>query len=150
MSRKFQSQHGRYSWLIKVSLLIVIFICLLCLAFNSIDDQTKGKQASFDIVPRKQGFPTENIFPTQPVKPLPNYLYPEIENILVVLGNEPLDDATPTIDTMTRVRKAVKFFSVHPSSILIFTGGPTANKVTEAQVMANYAMSLGVPKDVIR
>lgn len=53
-----------------------------------------------------------------------------VQSLLIVLGNEPLDDKTPTLDTMTRVKTAVSYFQEHPSSILIFTGGPTAGKTT--------------------
>lgn len=70
--------------------------------------------------------------------------------VLVVLGNEPLDDNTPTVDTMKRVEVAVDYYKKHPSSILIFTGGPTAGKTTEAQMMAKYAVSLGVSMNDIK
>ena len=71
--------------------------------------------------------------------------------MLIVLGNEPLDDQTPTVDTMTRVKTAVDFWGKHENStIIIFSGGPTAGKMTEAKMMANYAASLGVPSDVMR
>jgi uncharacterized SAM-binding protein YcdF (DUF218 family) len=65
------------------------------------------------------------------------------ENILIVLGNEPLDDSTPTIDTMKRVDAAGIFYnrqSNKEKTIVIFTGGPTAGKKTEASVMADYAI----------
>ena len=65
--------------------------------------------------------------------------------VLVVLGNMPLNDATPTIDTMTRVQTAVKYYQDHPrDSLLVFSGGPTAGLVSEAATMGNYAQSLGV------
>ena len=65
------------------------------------------------------------------------------ENILIVLGNEPLDDNTPTIDTMKRVDAAGIFYNRQinkEKTIVIFTGGPTAGKKTEASVMADYAI----------
>ena len=146
-----QQRPGRYSCAIKFSLLVVIIICCLCLASNLVSIQGGETHSSFSLDTSPDISNTKTVAHTVSAQPpSPVYTYPEVENILVVLGNEPLDDATPTIDTMTRVRKAVEYFSMHPSSILIFTGGPTAGKVTEAQVMANYAMSLGVPKTVIR
>jgi len=73
--------------------------------------------------------------------------------LLVVLGNEPLDDNTPTVDTMARVRTAVNYCISRGDDALscdiIFTGGPTAGKTTEARMMANYAISLGVSPDRI-
>ena len=73
------------------------------------------------------------------------------KSVLVVLGNEPLDDTTPTIDTMDRVKKAVEYYQKNPTStMLIFTGGPTAGKTTEAMMMSQYAQSLGVKEKDIR
>ncbi len=66
------------------------------------------------------------------------------DNALVVLGNEPLDDLTPTVDTVARVSKAVEFYKQHPSTLLIFTGGPTAGSNTEARMMADLAIAQGV------
>ena len=73
------------------------------------------------------------------------------KSVLVVLGNEPLDDQTPTIDTMDRVKKAVAYYEKNPTTtLLIFTGGPTAGKTTEAMMMSQYAQSLGVKEKDIR
>ena len=73
------------------------------------------------------------------------------KSVLVVLGNEPLDDQTPTIDTMGRVKKAVDYYQQNPiSTLLIFTGGPTAGKTTEAMMMSQYAQALGVKEKDIR
>ena len=71
------------------------------------------------------------------------------ENILVVLGNEPLDSKTPTVDMVMRVRKSVEFVSNHPNTIVVFTGGCTVGKISEAKMMASIAYSLGMPKKVI-
>lgn len=67
--------------------------------------------------------------------------------VLVVLGNMPLDDATPTIDTMTRVRTAVAYHEAHPDSVLVFSGGPTAGTISEARTMYNFAKSVGVREE---
>ncbi len=72
------------------------------------------------------------------------------DTVLVVLGNEPLDDATPTVDTVARVTKAVEFQKEHPASLLVFTGGPTAGNTSEARMMADLAIAQGVPEKSIR
>ena len=66
--------------------------------------------------------------------------------LLVVLGNEPLDDQTPTVDMIARVKLAVSFQHQHPGTLMIFTGGRTAGQVTEAALMWQIARSLGVPE----
>jgi len=63
--------------------------------------------------------------------------------VLVVLGNEPLDDLTPTVDTVARVEKSVAFFKDHPRSLLVFTGGKTSGSVSEAKMMAEIAIKNG-------
>ena len=69
--------------------------------------------------------------------------------VLIVLGNEPLDEHTLTIDTVARVKKAVEFYKEHPGTLFIFTGGKTAGKASEAQMMADIARPLGVLNDSI-
>jgi uncharacterized SAM-binding protein YcdF (DUF218 family) len=70
--------------------------------------------------------------------------------VLVVLGNEPLDDNTPSVDMVARVNKAAVFAKEHPGSMLLFTGGPTAGKTTEARMMADIAIAQGVSTNAIR
>ena len=68
-----------------------------------------------------------------------------ITTLLIVLGNMPLDDSTPTVDMMERVRTAVRAFKTNPlSTMLVFSGGPTAGKMSEARTGFNFAASLGV------
>jgi hypothetical protein len=71
----------------------------------------------------------------------------EYETVLVVLGNEPLDDSTPTVDMVARVKRAVDFQKEHPGSFLIFTGGKTVGQTSEASMMAKIARSLGMRSD---
>ena len=71
------------------------------------------------------------------------------DTVLVVLGNEPLDDSTPTIDMVRRVTKAVEFQQQHPKTLLLFTGGPTAGTNSEARMMATIAVSQGVTTNTI-
>lgn len=65
--------------------------------------------------------------------------------VLVVLGNEPLDDKTPTVTMIARVEKAVEFYKQHPDSLFIFTGGKTVGNISEARIMADIAQSFGAP-----
>mgnify|MGYP001569925851 CR=1 FL=1 len=70
--------------------------------------------------------------------------------VVVVLGNEPLDDATPTVDTVARVETAVEFQRQHPGTLLLFTGGSTAGTNTEARMMADLAIAQGASTNSIR
>ncbi len=72
------------------------------------------------------------------------------DTVLIVLGNEPLDDQTPTVDTIARVAKAVAFQEENPATLLVFTGGPTAGTRSEARMMADLAVARGVSMDSIR
>ena len=75
---------------------------------------------------------------------------PYYATVLVVLGNEPLDDSTPTVDMVARVEKAAAFFRDHPRSLLVFTGGKTSGSISEAKMMADIAIRNGVPREAIR
>ena len=74
------------------------------------------------------------------------------ENVLIVLGNEPLDSNTPTVDTISRVKRAVHFVTdindPQPSSLLIFSGGPTAGLNSEAEMMQDIAFNVGYSSDL--
>ncbi|MHC4662217.1 MAG: YdcF family protein [Planctomycetota bacterium] len=70
----------------------------------------------------------------------------KVKNVAIVLGNEPLDGSTPTVDHIKRTLKAVEFFKNNPGSFLVFTGGPTAGGISEAGMMALIALSRGVPR----
>lgn len=73
-----------------------------------------------------------------------------VNTVLVVLGNEPLDDQTPTVDMIARVKKAVEFYKANPGSLLVLTGGATAGKVSEARMMADIASTSGVSTNYTR
>ena len=66
------------------------------------------------------------------------------DTVLVVLGNEPLDDQTPTVDMVERVKGAVAFHNEHPNSLLVFTGGKTAGSISEARMMVDLAVAQGI------
>ena len=72
------------------------------------------------------------------------------ETVLVVLGNEPLDESTPTVDMIARVKRAMEFQKGHPGSLLVLTGGKTAGQVSEARMMANIALGFGAPVDSVQ
>ena len=73
-----------------------------------------------------------------------------VDTVLIVLGNEPLDDATPTVDTIARVAKAVEFCKKHPATLLLFAGGATVGTNSEARMMADLAVAQGVATNMIR
>ncbi len=72
-----------------------------------------------------------------------------VETVLVILGNEPLDQETPSVDMIARVMKSVEFKKANPDTQLIFTGGPTTGGVSEARMMADIAIAQGIPSDSI-
>ena len=109
-----------------VAIILVWFI--LCtnavISVSELHRFTRGVES-----PALRSKPIEaSIISKQPLNPV----------VLVVLGNEPLDDLTPTVDTASRVRKAVEVHRDHPGSIIVFSGGPTAGKTTEARFGALY------------
>ncbi len=69
------------------------------------------------------------------------------DTAIVVLGTRPFNQATPTLDMVTRVEEGVGLFASMPRAVLVFTGGPTAGPVSEAQMMARMAYTRGVAVD---
>ncbi len=74
----------------------------------------------------------------------------KVKRAAVVLGNEPLDGSTPTIDLVRRALKGVEHYAQNPGTLLVFTGGPTAGGLSEARMMALVAASRGVPESGFR
>ncbi|MEI6971987.1 MAG: YdcF family protein [bacterium] len=72
-----------------------------------------------------------------------------LDAVIVVLGNEPLDDNTPTVDMVARVNRAVTVQREQPGALLLFTGGPTSGTITEARMMADLAITMGVSTNSI-
>ena len=68
---------------------------------------------------------------------------------IVVLGSPSKNDCTPHIIMQKRVDKAIELFNKGIAPIIIFTGSAVQNNCSEAQVMANYAQSKGIPKNSI-
>jgi vancomycin permeability regulator SanA len=64
--------------------------------------------------------------------------------VIIVLGTEPLDESTPSLDMRRRVEKGVEELARYPDARLVFTGGKTSGAVSEARLMAEIASTLGV------
>lgn len=63
---------------------------------------------------------------------------------IIVLGDRPLDDTTPTVDMVYRVLKGVELAKKFPEAVVIMSGGATKGPTSEAQMMGLIAWSRGV------
>lgn len=128
----------KYSFYIISFGLVVIWIVVIAnLSSNDVNASVKVQQQPGRLLRTPSPTFTESKLLTQPT---------DGKSLLIVLGNEPLDDLTPSADTMSRVKVAVEYFNAHKdTTTILFTGGPTAGKTTEARMMMNYATSLAVP-----
>lgn len=70
-------------------------------------------------------------------------------DVIIVLGSPAKKQCTPTSIMKQRTAKGVELFKQGLSSRILFTGGAVANKCVEAEVMKEYALSLGVPDSCI-
>lgn len=70
-------------------------------------------------------------------------------DVIIVLGTPATKDCLPTDIMKQRVGKGVELFKLGLGPRIIFTGGKAANDCVEANVMKEYAMSLGVPSNHI-
>ena len=72
-------------------------------------------------------------------------------DVIVVLGNRPPRDSRGRVrhETARRVDRGVRLYFSGLASRLAFAGGPAPGGGTEAEVMAAYAQSLGVPRSVM-
>jgi hypothetical protein len=61
------------------------------------------------------------------------------ERAIIVLGDRPLDDTTPTVDMVYRVLKGVELAKKYPKAILIMSGGATKGPTPEAKMMGLIA-----------
>ncbi len=68
---------------------------------------------------------------------------------ILVLGCAANQDGSPSPLLRSRVEKGVELWHRGYANRLIFTGAAVANSSVEAEVMANLALSLGVPNDKI-
>lgn len=70
-------------------------------------------------------------------------------DVVIVLGSYTTNDCKPAPIMRERVNKGVELFKNGVASNIIVTGGANGNKCIEADVMAEYAVSLGVPDSAI-
>jgi uncharacterized SAM-binding protein YcdF (DUF218 family) len=68
---------------------------------------------------------------------------------IIVLGSPSKENCTPHIIMQKRVDKAIELFNKGIASTIIFTGSSVQNSCSDADVMAIYAMSKGIPKNSI-
>jgi uncharacterized SAM-binding protein YcdF (DUF218 family) len=66
-----------------------------------------------------------------------------------VLGAPSNADGTVSPDERERVLEAVREYKSGIASAVIMTGGPAHNRFVEAHVMANFAVSQGIPPSAI-
>ncbi len=74
----------------------------------------------------------------------PQELKDNTETAIIVLGDRPLDDTTPTVDMVYRALKGAELAKKFPKAILIMSGGATKGPTPEAQMMGLIAWSRGV------
>jgi len=74
----------------------------------------------------------------------PQDLKDNIQTAIIVLGDRPLDDTTPTVDMVYRVLKGVELAKNFPNAIMIMSGGATKGPTPEAKMMGLIAWSRGI------
>lgn len=80
----------------------------------------------------------------------PSDLKNNTETVIIVLGDRPLDDTTPTVDMIYRVLKGVELAKKFPKAIMIMSGGATKGPIPEAKMMGLIAWGRGVdPQRII-
>lgn len=67
----------------------------------------------------------------------------------IVCGYPADNDGKPSLIMKSRVEKAVELYNRGKVKYIIFSGGNVQNKYEEAKIMAEYALKLGIPKNVI-
>ncbi|MBQ3362629.1 MAG: YdcF family protein [Muribaculaceae bacterium] len=70
-------------------------------------------------------------------------------DVIIVLGTPATKDCKPTSIMKQRAGKGIELFKQGLAPKIIFTGGQAANECYEAEVMKEYAISLGVPDSCI-
>ena len=70
-------------------------------------------------------------------------------DVIIVLGNPADSTGRPSSTMKVRVDKGVDLFQQGYAPHIIFTGAAVYNQFVEAEVMANYAESLGIPPEAI-
>lgn len=68
----------------------------------------------------------------------------------VILGGGVFKDGTPTEKSMQRTVRGIQLYHAGKASQLLFsTGATSSSQITEAEAMAQFARSLGVPQSAI-
>ncbi len=70
-------------------------------------------------------------------------------DVIIVLGNPATVDCKPSSIMKNRVDKGIELFNLGYAEKILFTGSSVRNNCTEADVMAAYAISKGIPKSSI-
>ncbi|WP_077852492.1 YdcF family protein [Clostridium felsineum] len=70
-------------------------------------------------------------------------------DVIIILGFPALQDGKPSPIMRERVIKAVELFNKGYASNIICSGGGVYNKYIEADIMANFAESLGIPNSCL-
>lgn len=70
-------------------------------------------------------------------------------DIIIVLGNPANDSCKPAPMMRERVNAGVELFKKGWANKLLFTGNAVGSRCIEADVMADYAISLGIPDSCI-
>jgi len=74
----------------------------------------------------------------------PQELKDNTDTAIIVLGDRPLNDTTPTVDMVYRVLKGVALAKKFTRAVVIMTGGATKSPTPEAQMIGLIAWSRGV------
>lgn len=70
-------------------------------------------------------------------------------DIIIVLGNPATNDCKPAPLMKERVNKGIELFKNGTAPKILFTGSSVGNKCNEAEVMADYAISMGIADSCI-
>ncbi|WP_315122438.1 YdcF family protein [uncultured Clostridium sp.] len=70
-------------------------------------------------------------------------------DVIIILGFPVLQDGKPSPIMRERVIKAVELFNKGYANNIICSGGGVYNKYIEADIMANFAESLGIPNSCL-
>ncbi|MGA0559308.1 YdcF family protein [Larkinella sp. VNQ87] len=76
-------------------------------------------------------------------------LFMKPKTAIVVLGNPATPDGRPSRTQQARVATAVRLYQQGLGSVIVCSGAAVYNSFVEAEVMADYAVSLGVPPEAV-
>ena len=70
-------------------------------------------------------------------------------DVIIVLGNAPSEDCTPSDIMKQRVLKGVEIFNEGMSNRILFSGGNSVGECIESEIMSSIAVSCGIPDSCI-